>query len=195
MEISSIQAFFINKTSKKKAFLTWREHRLEDGGSVGFCFQDGEREERFTSRRGLKMSMFHVQNQCYCNTWVCLSGSRTSCCTSLLGAGTWEVSSSAQQGPASPQQPQMEAELDDLRFSHPTLPLHNQHFIRRSLSGGEKGRKKPALLPVPSPAGHVWWSLGAVGLLSYPPPPPRRKLQIKTLRHPRSTKMTLVYLL
>lgn len=135
-----MQAFFINKTSKKKGFLTWREHRLEDGHSVGFCFQDGEREERFASRRSLKVLMFHVQNQCYCNTWVCLSGSRTSCRTSLLGAGTWEVSSS-QQGPASPQQPRMEAEPDDLHFSHPTLPLRKQHFIRRSLSGGKKGGK------------------------------------------------------
>ena len=179
--------------------------------------------------------MFHVQNQCYCNTRVCLSGSRTSpCINSAAPAWGWYLGRVIiPTGPASPQQPPMEAELDDLRFSHPTLPLHKQLFIRRSrrsMSGGKKGGKSQLCSlshPQPGTRGGPWGLsvlLGREPLLHGPfglcpchdfrgpirksvflPPilshntchlflPPRRKLQIETLRHPHSTKKTLVYL-
>jgi len=178
--------------------------------------------------------MFHVQNLCYCNTWVCLSGSRTSCCSNPAApAWGWYLGRVIiPTGLASSQQPQTEAELNDLHFSHPILPLPKQHFTQikqdECMSGG-KWEEKACSAPCPIPSWAHVVALGAVGAAGQGAPPahpfcvhvmtskassekefschqyylialaiffspPRRKLQIETLRHPRSTKKTLLYI-
>lgn len=79
------------------------------------------------------------------------------------GAGT-QQRLSIPMGAASPQQPQVEAELGDLHFSHPILALP-KHLTQRKWDEHKWGQEggKSYSVPIACPAGEVWWPSGVLG--------------------------------
>lgn len=114
--------------------------------------------------------MFHVKNQCYWNSRVCLSGSGTSCssCPGLLpGKGHHP---NRLLLPSSPKWKQ-----SWMVYASPTPPCLSVNSISSQKQQDERevgrGKGGKSLLCSLSQAGHVWWPLGALRATGQGAPP------------------------